>query len=334
MRITYLKPRSSFRYNLRSDTIWGLICWGIKNVYSEERLTEFINLYDQGKGLKVSSAFKFIRENGKHELLFPKPLLRPLNLNKYYENNNVQSKTERTQIQKELKKYKSVKYIKKEDFEKFLTGKLTEESYFNEKDKWLDTDGKLIQTIDVMHNTIDRLRGTTVEGRLFTKEEEFIDPDKGGLFFLMNGDEDSLRLAESALRFFSNVGFGGDSSIGKNHFDVEFSDLTLKQPTDPNGFLTLSLYFPNVDELDNIKQNEDLSWYELETRKGKFGGQYLKTSQFWKDSLITFTEGSVFKDIGKDQYGKNPVVVKKENNPENFDVINFGTAFNLPIKVN
>lgn len=328
MKIVYLTPRSSFRENLRSDTLWGLICWGIKTVFSEEALLEFLSHYKNENVFKLTSAFRFFKESDEVLLLFPKPILEPIDLNKYFLSENITEKKERAKVIKELKEYKKVKFISKESFEKFLTGEFNEESFFK-SGEWKHK-MPAFRREDVLHNQINRLTNTTEEGALFSTSELFV--KKGGLFFLMEGTDEQLRLVSGALNYFSHVGFGGDSSIGKNHFDISIEDFQVKRADEPNALVTLSLYSPTQDELEAFKDRKNLNWYELESRKGKFGGQFIKSKNFWKKSLLMFKEGSVFPYIEKKAIGRNVEVLKYQEN-SNYSVLHFGFGFDLPIKI-
>ncbi len=325
MKIVYLTPKSSFRENLRSDTLWGLICWGINTVYSKETLDNFIADHKEGKVFKISSTYRFFREDENETLLFPKPILEPIDINRYFEENKISEKEKKASVIKSLKDYKKVKFIDKETFEKFLTGELNESKYFfsNLWDKKIPN----FNREDVLHNQINRLTNTTEEGALFSTSELFA--NNGGLFFLMDGTEEHLKLATGALNFFSHVGFGGDSSIGKNHFDIKIDDFTFKKIENPNAFISLSLYSPKKEEITEYKKSRNYFWYELEARKGKFGGQFIKAKNFWKDSVLLFKEGSVFPNLNSQNYGRNIQVMKYDD----MNIYQFGYAFNLPIKI-
>ncbi len=188
----------------------------------------------------------------------------------------------------------------------------------------------------MLHNTIDRLTNTTpkTEGQqsLFTTTEIFATNSNSGLFFLIDGDEQWTEIVFSALRFLSHVGFGGDGSIGKNSFSFSVEDYNFGDVSEANAFVSLSIYLPTKEELEYFAKNKKRTWYELETRKGKFGGQFIKQNRFWKDSVLAFKEGSVFPALNKNVYGQNKIVLSKEESGH-FDVYQYGIAFNLPIKV-
>ena len=189
-----------------------------------------------------------------------------------------------------------------------------------------------IKREDVLHNSINRLTNTTSkdDASLYTTSESFA--KDGGLFFLIDGDEEQIKIVEGALRYFDHIGFGGDASIGKNSFDVTTEDFSFPEVNDANAFITLSLYSPASEEINNFAEEKENVWYDLETRKGKFGGQYVKAKSFWKDSIIMFKEGSVFNSLNKENYGENKIV-KQKSNDNDFNIYQYGYAFNLPIKL-
>ncbi len=329
MKIVYLKPKSSFRNNLRSDTLWGLLCWGIKNIFGEDKLTEFLSSYKiKNNVLKISSAFPFVYKDGKRILFFPRPILKPIDLNEYFDKNKLSTKKDRSEVISKLKSYKKIKYLPEDVFFELLNGKITEYDLFKSEDV-SDADkllSKSFTTVEMMHNTINRLTNTTLEGNLYIDSDIFI--YNGGLYFLIDGDDEDVNLILASIRFLSHLGFAGDSAIGKGHFDISVDDYSLTLPTDANSFITLSLYFPKEDEVKEFKKYPDKCWYELETRKGKYGGQFIKDTNFWKDSVLMFKEGSVLPNLQKNNYGLNKTVKKTAE----FDVLQFGFSFNLPFK--
>lgn len=326
MKIVYLKPQSSFKNNLRSDTIWGTICWSIKELYSNDVLEEFIKSYSDKNIVKISSAFPYKELEDEKVLYFPKPKLKPLDINSYFEKNNIEKKAERKKIFSKIKKYKKTKFVNKNTFEAIIKGQYSEEDLFEEDITFEDT-GRF-KNMHIVHNTIDRLKGTTLEGNLFTSDEVFT--ENSGMFFLIDGEGKYINLVESALRYLNHMGIGGDRSTGKGAFDISIENFDLDLPTDPDGFVTLSLYSPTNNELENI--NKKYSWYEIETRKGKFGGQYIKAKNFWKKSVLAFSEGSIIGLNSNDNYG-SLINVKDPSGENNFSIKHFGISFNIPIKI-
>lgn len=363
MKIVYLKPLSSFTGQMRSDTIWGLLCWGIRNIYGEEGVKKFIESHLDGTSVvKVSSAFRYYgtgAEGDKAEitLLFPKPQLPTFTWAKITAG---KSKAQKLETYASLKKYKKKKYLTKTELEDVLTGKLNDEDLFFDFIKNLKPGGSALQHSKsdyectkekeekgkarslpnanyfqeepVMHNAIDRLSGTVLEGALFATEEIYT-ASNAGLFFLIDCPESVFSHVEAALRYLGHSGFGGDATTGKNQFSPVIEDFNLKLPEKAEQFTTLSLYAPKKDETAFYSSNEEKCFYENVIRKGKAGGKYYQASEFWKKSVFSFAEGSVFPSLGKDIYGSVEVVLPQSNKGLPFDVYHSGVAFSLPIKL-
>ncbi|MBC7196763.1 MAG: hypothetical protein H5U39_05870, partial [Deferribacterales bacterium] len=74
MKIVYLYPKSTFRTDLRSDTLWGILCWAIRLVYGNEELERIIKSYIERKPeFIISSTFPFIIKDDKKWHYLPKP---------------------------------------------------------------------------------------------------------------------------------------------------------------------------------------------------------------------------------------------------------------------
>ena len=316
MKRVYLKPRSTYRTVLHSDTLFGCVCWAIREVFSEAKLVELLQEFASGNPpFLLSSAFPF-RDNASdgRTHFYPRPLLMPTKLE--IPNNEDDAKQQ--------KKFRKVKWVSEENLGKFISGAWNEADYYN-SDTW-NAEGPGEKTVEVQHNTIDRLSGgTTPSGNLYSLTEYAI--SDGGLFFLMDGEAD---VVEGAFGFLEHFGIGGNSSLGKGQFEIEVIDADL--PTALEGadrFMTLSLYAPRESEMTTVRS--DGAWYNLVVRKGKVGGPFLRVEDFWKKSLTMFAEGSTFPLTEQKPFGHNPIV-KGIADGLPFDVQHYGYAFQIHIK--
>jgi len=310
----YLTPRATYRTDLRSDTLFGCLCWAIREVFSEADLERLLARFSQGDPpFLISSAFPF-RDNDKDRAHFyPRPLMAPALLDTP---KNVAEATRQ-------KTFRKTRYVSETAFQKFAEGIWNERDYY-QSGEWEKTGPRLIPS-DVQHNAIDRLSGgTTPSGALYSLTE-YAAPE-GGLFFLLDGD---TAMVESALGFLHHQGFGGDSSLGKGRFDVSISEMApLGASEGATGIIALSLYAPKPDELDAVRNG----WYDLVMRKGKVGGPFLRVDDFWKRSVPMFVEGATFPLSGSGPFGHNPVVKGPEDGLP-FSVQQYGYAFAVPIKI-
>ena len=318
MKRVYLKPRTTYRTALHSDTLFGCVCWAIREVFSETRLEELLAQFASGNPpFLLSSAFPFQdNESDGRTHFYPRPMLMPT---EFEIPNNVDEAEKQ-------KKFRKAKWITEETLSKFTSGAWNEADYYA-SGTW-DTEGPEEITVEVQHNTIDRLSGgtgTTPSGNLYSLTEYAI--SDGGFFFLLDGE---ASVVEGALGFLEHFGIGGDSSLGKGRFEIEVIDADLPAPSEgADRFMTLSLYAPRPSEMATVRS--DGAWYNLVVRKGKVGGPFLRVEDFWKKSLTMFAEGSTFPTTEQKPFGHNPIV-KGIADGLPFDVQHYGYAFQIHIK--
>lgn len=235
------------------------------------------------------------------------------------------------------KKIKKIKYLEKSLFEKVISGdKLLspiESSTIQDGSILVNNNDCPFNEIYLIFETprvvIDRHTGRT---EIFHFSQISFEKNCG-FFFLVKFNNKSLEKKFNAvIRFLGDEGIGADRSSGKGLFVPEISDFTMEIPESANHFLTLSLYHPTRDEVEE-KILKD-SYYKIQTRRGWIsytGGHALR-----RKSIRMIAEGSVVKDIKtKNIYGDMPVVL--ERNPQlglPFDVIRNGFCFSVPIKCN
>lgn len=330
MKIVYLYPKSSLVTELRSDTLWGLIAYSMALLYSKKEVDAFHESYNNGTApFLISSVFPFKKKDDQSYPVrfFPKPILHSTDFIVPEHHN----KKEKLDFLQQLKKFKKIKLVTQDIFEKFLTGELDDKKYFDSK-SWLDAVNdkpKHWQEL-IPHNTISRETWTTLAikdaGQLFTTEETFFESGSG-LFFLARGEQ--LHYLVSALRYLEHIGFGGDISTGKGYFEVKIEDFFLKEPKDAAAFVTLSLYSPTIKEVSLFKNNRDKVFYEPVLRKGRLGRNI--SHDVMKNPVMMFAEGSLFPVVpGQNYYGQN-ITVRKPDGKLTHPVYHYGMAFDVKI---
>ncbi len=280
--------------------------WGIRVIHGEEKAAKLIDDFVNGNPpFLLSTAFPFLKKNNKKELFFPKPIIKPF---------HIKATPETMAL---FKDYKKVQWLPEEIFSCFVKGELSEKEFFKEA-QWRRMDNPWGKTLQVMHNTIDRITNSSIS--LFYTQERFI--QNGGLFFLLDIRNSELEdLFKGVFQFYEHVGFGGDSSIGKGTFKFEMEkfkpdwlNIAAKQ------IMTLSLYSPQKEELSYYYEHERDVWYRLELRRGKVGGRLHIQTNVWKKGVTVFTEGSVFPAVAqKEVYGVFPLV-KEKKKAQSFNV--------------
>lgn len=77
MKQIYLRPRSGVRSPLRSDTLFGLIVWGVRQVYGPGSVERFLAPLQKDvpqAPLVITSAFPYVERDGERVHFFPRPL--------------------------------------------------------------------------------------------------------------------------------------------------------------------------------------------------------------------------------------------------------------------
>ena len=318
MKIIYLKPRSGYVTELRSDTLWGALCWGIRYLWGNEELELFIEKYKKGNpDFVISSVFPF-KQYGKDKIpFFPNPLI-------LASNTSVDTEASIVEDYRLRKKLKNIAWLNLTDFGEMLHGRLTANDLlmrlrkeYRRKKEADDNSNEYVplpETIDrsaperldysMTHNTIDRLQGGTLQlptedgdtaGQLFHAEESYwydahndsdAERPNTGIYFLVEGNIEKL---VPVLRLFRDLGIGADRTSGKGSFDFEVEDFMLPEPAskDSNALMNLSLWLPTQSELSDLKGIQ----YQLERREGRVGGYRQRRI---KQPRLYFAEGSVF----------------------------------------
>ena len=293
----YFTPYGSLHAEeLGSDTIFGAVCWAM----------EILKLCDVGRILQdfekrplfaLSSAFPFLKSNGKLLRFYPRPLIPGLSPGQRERLSSQIAKdkprlSKKQALREVIEKEKAIEEslwvseglfreivegenmeglcrrltsrgAKPEDLEKWGSFLLT----FQERE---NIDESLLPPCcskDVVRNQIERLMGTPVEGFLFAEAELFF--AKGaGLWCLMLAKEEVQRFLLPSFRYLEDTGLGGERSVGKGHFKIEVKEVPFLPTAGEraNVFLTLSYYLPSPDE---IELHSRLLSYRLVNRRAK-----------------------------------------------------------------
>jgi len=323
VNIVTLRPLSSHRTPLRSDTLFGIICWGIKIIWDEKKLLETLKQFqEKNPPFIISSAFPYANIDNKISYFFPKPFFKPFKLNPEELNPETMS---------DFKRYKKIRFFPYEIFLKLIQNKITEKEFFlNHKIEWLKFSTALYRNIIVLHNSIDRLSGSSLkEGGLFMSEDTFYLTNNGLFFLLEIYNNEYENILKSVFSFLEHNGLGADSSTGKGNFKINIENFNgFPQYEKYDRFITLSLYYPSNDERSFFRENSEKLWYNTEQRKGKVGGKLFVTNNIIKKRLTMFSEGSGFPKMNKQFYGENIMVKNVPTLPHK--IYHYGYAFIVP----
>ena len=141
------------------------------------------------------------------------------------------------------------------------------------------------------HNTINRLTGTTGEGRFAPYTQEIIYYYPGtelAVFVLVAESATDIQRVVLALERIGQWGFGKDASIGQGRFQVVDSrEISWPRDDQANAAYTLA---PAVPEKQGFLQGFSLPF----VRFGKHGDIYARVGQPFKNPVLLADEGAVF----------------------------------------
>jgi len=337
-----LKPKSVI-YNLpTSDTIFGAICWGIRQLYGEKELKLLLEDFDKSeRKFILSSAFPIIILPKRNVYFYPKPIFPDLKVeemegmaenykneivNKFNDNFNIRNKQQFSKkvLVSEYKKFKKVEYVSEKIFKRLISensiDELFKEYILNNKiklknDTFLVTsdeysEEKIFTSKVAVRNKIDRLTlSTRVAGELYYEREIYINSDSVKLyFFLMTEDMDFF---VPIFRWLSDTGIGGNRTVGRGYYEIKIEgEISLPNTKNSNIFITLSRYLPKDKEINWEGEN----YYELLPYQSRFDTMFFKGGEFLKKRIIYLKEGSVLTFKQKSEYyGRLFIVAEFQN---------------------
>lgn len=251
-----IKLESSLVTSLKGDTIWGHYVWGIANHEGDAAVSKFLGECDtDNPPLIVSSAYP----HNSICLPIPVPMPRQKGMSK--------------------QKYSQIKQMKKKKFA------AASDYIMNvEEDSKLD---KVFTDVSVMHNSINRISNTVVDGNLYAVTESWVKKDESifDLYVLSTlAEERVIELTEWA---FEN-GYGADASNGHGKISViKDSLIEINQKKKGTKYMALGPFVSNKDSMKSLRA-------DVFIRTGKVGGGYSGCVSPYKKTVILYNEGAVF----------------------------------------
>ncbi|XPV70418.1 MAG: type III-A CRISPR-associated RAMP protein Csm4 [Halarcobacter sp.] len=246
-----IKPISNFATSLQGDTLFGQICWAIKNKYGEDKLEELLLEYDKNPFLIVSDGFP--------KGYLPKPNM-PM---KFLKENSKEKKNNSKKLWLKIKDLENGNYINAKNINN-IEGRVD-----------------LNKKINVMKNSLNYLAFRTEKDRFspFGIEEYPIKDFEFDIYFLLSKQFKKEKLLE-CMEFISEFGYGKKTSIGKGRFifqKEDFEEISLKNET--TTYMTLSSI-----SLENLECEE--LYYSPLTKFGKNSSQVDNDNPFKKPILL------------------------------------------------
>lgn len=302
-----LKPKSGWVTPLQADTIFGHLCWKIKQEEGKDKLEGFLGEMAEKPFFVISNVFP--------QEYIPRP-----RLEEEFKKEKDGNKEEMAKEFDSIKDFqKNIKWIKIEELKNFS------ESAFNDavRDKIMADvkKEKIPQSFSrdrEIKTTISRFTSTTLEEQgpyslpyYYLSEKKQGEGEKAGgkqqdkenaLWLLMKVfDEDKISeyKIKKYLELVFKEGYGKRKSIGKGVFEIIKNDKgeedwqNIKIPENqnqPKYLLLLSNFVPNKDDPTN-------GLYEIFVKYGKLGEEksIAGSGNFYKKPLIMLKEGATFK---------------------------------------
>lgn len=302
-----IKPLSGFGTPLKGDTIFGHICW--QAAYDDKLFGTPIDAlladYTINPFLVISSAYPISYE-GTKSIYMKRP---DLPLDNLFDFSGMDKKSiigERKNLKakkwmpvnesQSIVSFKDIKYINDKELFEMVRDSVTADLQKDARKKGVKS---FMADYSQPHNAINRLTGTTGEGRFapFTSDQKVYFPQTKLSIFVGISDRITVKQVEDALSKIGECGFGKDASTGLGRFEVCGSDnidlQSLGSP-EPNACYTLS---PCVPEKDVFLR----SFFSPFTRFGRHGDILAKSKNPFKNPVIMADEGAVFVFVPMEQ---------------------------------
>jgi CRISPR-associated protein Csm4 len=270
-----ITPRSAFGTPPKGDTLFGQLCWAVRNHFGVERLVTVLDGYTVGHPFAVvSDAFP-----AEH---LPRPFL-------------------------PSKMFDEVVDAGRKALKKRIW--LPMEHVLKPMECWLmycksagEVSGAVPEECPQPHNTLNRETGTTGTGqfapytmpqlwygRKKADSREMDDPVQLDVYVVLDEERLSIEELRSLLSAIGEVGFGRDASIGLGKFMLEsFDPFDLPAQDDADAWLTLAPCAPQ-----GLGWHEDSCFYRPFTRFGRHGDIGVLSEKPFKTPLLLADTGAV-----------------------------------------
>jgi CRISPR-associated protein Csm4 len=272
-----LTPLSAFATPMKGDTLFGQLCWAIRNRLGETHLNRCLKGYIQNQPFAViSDAFP--------EGYVPLPKL-PSNYYRPIEGEDRKAIKKRcwlpmNAIGKPVSNWLESAMLPASIAAGYTAGN---QVYANLSEKHPQP-----------HNTINRNTNTTGKNGFapYSVEQEWFLPGlRWTVYVLLDSERLSPEYCEQCLQDIGSIGFGRDASIGLGKFKVEaFQKTSLPAQNEANACLTLAPCAPQGLGFDGRN-----SFYQLFTRFGRHGDVAVhQEGKPFKNPILLAQTGAVF----------------------------------------
>lgn len=264
-----LKPLSAFATPLKGDTLFGQLCWAIRNRLGETYLSQCLEGYTQNQPFAVvSDAFP--------QGYLPLPKL-PSCFCQLPEGEDRKAVKKlawlpTAELHRPLNEWLQYASAGLRDVGVAPTGVASADiaASVGATPTSRQNTSKLSETHPHAHNTINRQTNTTGEGGFapYSVEQDWFIPGLlWTVYLLLDTDQLSVKDCQQCLKDIGDFGFGKDAGIGLGKFEVvDFQEQPLLAQPNANACLTLAPCAPQGLGFDSQH-----SYYQLFTRFGRHG---------------------------------------------------------------
>jgi len=326
-----IRPLTSFRTPLQSDTIFGHLLWALRYTEGEDALVDFLAPYRTGEPppLLVSAGFP--------ESTLPVPVLWPEPKDAEEKKRHLANEVVGAMLYKALEDDRYLPLPQWCQLAQNVSAR-TLKTQLDKARARLQELKKEVQEHPVTRTAVDRITGSAREGRLFVADETFYGPGRTFDVWhkLDEGDATLLDRVNAWWRWIEHNGFGRRKSAGHGAFRIVGDGLTeagaeLPQVENPNGFVTLSAWVPRSGDSTHPGDPTDVT-YRTRVKRGKLA-EALALPSPWKKPLLMLEPGAVARLKNGEGVGEWYGGLVKEMHWTEKGIVQYGYAFPLPVHV-
>lgn len=302
-----IKPKEPFTHVWQADTLFGGLCWALRDIEGEAVLTQLLATQD-------SAAPALIISNGFPGDLLPRPILPLPSIERSRRDEYYTALTNR-------KTERKIKWLRLGEFNLILSGKSFTDAVSVELDSpWRS---RAWMSLARYHNTINRSTETVLPDNGLYAEQEYVLNDEISDYVSVYAmiSEEWKELIIRTFMVLGHVGLGGEKTTGRGGFEVlEIQPFTgFSVPQSPGGFVTLSDFVPCADD-------PVAGFWSIRAKLGRVGGYMANSGNPFKKPLIALEAGSCFQTANPRLfYGR----MVKNIAPAHPEVMQYGLA--LPV---
>lgn len=270
---------------LRGDTIWGHLCWGIRNHEGEKALEDFLAGYS-------ATSLPVVFSDALPVGFLPKPQLKPTVATAEA---HEEAEPSPGPGKSDYKRAKRIGFLATEAFDQTLSP----QAILQLAGHGLTQDaGAARRERKRTHNSINRLSGTVQpEGGLFHSAETWPE-DREGLFEIYVASQEEQKAVEQYLTLAFADGYGADRSTGYGRVSVTQVE-AIEWPVEGNRMMCLGPFVSSAQVRD-VRA-------ETFTRFGRLGDVWAHHPNPFKRPIVMFEAGSTFSPSEKTSHSATVV---------------------------